>query len=121
MTVSRGEGIRAGLSSFPGLLPAMLGGRLWQCPFFFSSGMGHCLPSKKSPEFRSQMGGFIDNGAVGFWARTLHCSESPGSGQAQGPLCFGDLPFLHRAELSKVSFSSNQDKTSLPTSIPQTK
>lgn len=48
MTVSRGEGIRAGLSSFPGLLPAMLGGRLWQCPFFFPVAWATASPARKA-------------------------------------------------------------------------
>lgn len=50
MVASRDEGNRAGLSSFPGLLPvgAMLGGRLWQCPLFFSSGMPTASPARNA-------------------------------------------------------------------------
>ena len=64
MKPSRGQGRRA---CFPGLpARAMSGGRRWQGPLF-SSIMPSALPQEKP---RVQAGGFIENGAVEFWART---------------------------------------------------
>lgn len=63
-------------------------------------------PHKKSPEFRSQTGGFIDNGAVEFWARTYGTALRIQAHVKPRGLCLGDLSSLI-TELSSISFSSN--------------
>lgn len=87
-------------------------------PFIFFQWHAHCLPSKKRPEFRSQVGGFM---TMGQWSSGQgHHTALRVQAQVM-PKGLGDFLFPHQAELPNISFSSNPDKAPLPHQRPPDK